>query len=218
MPKPSLPKLAVVLVALLTVAGVGYAGLIVWRDKVSIDTIDTKELAKEEKPTIEPPSPIEAAAPALDTSDWKTYRNEEFGFEVKYPSNFDVSASSLEGLVVTSPERYEVLVVVRTGYSSLEEYMNELDMVQATADEGDPSVEVRQRFDMRVAGYPAVQQEVWGLASGFPSIETFIDLIDFTPKSIILVSTQGMGEVGFSDALQQLHRQVISTFRIIDNP
>ena len=29
---------------------------------------------------------------SADTSDWKTYRNEEYGFEIKYPSTFSVSA------------------------------------------------------------------------------------------------------------------------------
>lgn len=27
----------------------------------------------------------------IDTSDWKTYRNEEYGFEVRYPSHYEIS-------------------------------------------------------------------------------------------------------------------------------
>src|SRR3989344_6261725 len=30
----------------------------------------------------------------LDTSDWQTYRNEEFGFEVRYPRGWDISVRS----------------------------------------------------------------------------------------------------------------------------
>ena len=30
----------------------------------------------------------------LDTSDWETYRNEEFGFEVRYPRDWDISVRS----------------------------------------------------------------------------------------------------------------------------
>lgn len=88
MPKISFLKLAFVLVALLTVVGVGYTGLMIWRDRVSIET---KELVSEEKPTqegqpkIEATSPTGVDSPELDISDWKTYRNEEYGFGIRYP-------------------------------------------------------------------------------------------------------------------------------------
>ena len=46
-------------------------------------------------------------SPTTDTSDWKTYRNEEFGFELKYPSQFH-TAIDKSGLNIDSnlPENY----------------------------------------------------------------------------------------------------------------
>jgi hypothetical protein len=37
------------------------------------------------------------AAPAIDTSAWKTYRNEKHGFEVRYPETWKVNAGSGTG-------------------------------------------------------------------------------------------------------------------------
>jgi len=45
------------------------------------------------------PSPTQPQAtstqPQIDTSNWKTYRNEEYGFEVKYPGDWEVDSGAL---------------------------------------------------------------------------------------------------------------------------
>jgi uncharacterized membrane protein YvbJ len=35
-------------------------------------------------------STIESIIEFIDTSDWRTYRNEEYGFEIRYPVNWSV--------------------------------------------------------------------------------------------------------------------------------
>ncbi len=43
-------------------------------------------------------TPVPTVTPTTDTSDWKTYRNEQFGYEIKYPENwylYDVDSSDI---------------------------------------------------------------------------------------------------------------------------
>src|SRR3989344_3231718 len=66
-PKKLTPKLLAIIVAALVLAGIAYGGYWYWQ----------------EQDLIVPPSP----SPADETSEWKTYRNERYGFEIKYPAS-----------------------------------------------------------------------------------------------------------------------------------
>jgi len=57
----------------------------------------TNEIVKENKPVIDY-APLSFPNNTIDTSDWETYRNEEFGFEVKYPKEFLVKSTSANQL------------------------------------------------------------------------------------------------------------------------
>ncbi len=48
-------------------------------------------------PVVETPIQVEPEN-LIDTSDWKTYRNEEYGFEVKYPKEWNIKKSMIGGV------------------------------------------------------------------------------------------------------------------------
>lgn len=71
--------LAVALTALLVIGG---AFWMMQKRQVAVNQPAVTDPVVETPVQTEPENPI-------DTSDWKTYRNEEYGFEVKYPKEWD---------------------------------------------------------------------------------------------------------------------------------
>jgi len=43
--------------------------------------------------TVQPPPSLPTDGTLIDTSDWKTYRNEQYGFEVRYPAEWKFQAN-----------------------------------------------------------------------------------------------------------------------------
>ena len=158
-----------------------------------------------------------------DTSGWQTYRNDEFGFELKYPTDFQEYGYTKrdDSFSAQSTEtRRSLHVNVVTGKASLQEYLDEVDRTRATAYEGDPSVAVLRRYDVGgnlggVVEYPAIQQVTQLLAAALVEIETFID---GSSEVIIDISVRGgEGEGPEPDeSLWQLNNQILATFRFVD--
>lgn len=92
---------AVVIIIILAVIAVG--GYAVWKNQTAPPA-----------PNSPPDTNITLPISNLDTSDWKTYRNDEYGFEMKYPTGWcatvlpedqkwERNENCIEGLVKISP-------------------------------------------------------------------------------------------------------------------
>ncbi|MEK7542107.1 MAG: hypothetical protein AAB524_00220 [Patescibacteria group bacterium] len=79
-----------------------------------------------------PPQEQKTLEQETDTSNWQTYRSDEFGFELKYPRDWKIDeGQSIEGKVVfelsiLTPERYETIYIETTN-QALDEWQKTLD-------------------------------------------------------------------------------------------
>lgn len=141
MTRLSTKKLVLVLAVLLIIAGVGF-GFTRWptlQDDQPVPQADPDgELASadrttEDERTVELPSPRRSEPPELDTSDWKTYRNDEFWFEFRYPQYLKIGRTLLPGgpfdpglegsIVTTFSDGQTAELVVSISQRSLDGYI-----------------------------------------------------------------------------------------------
>lgn len=112
--------LALFLTLLLIVGGGVYFWQLEQAHAPGIEPVE--EVTSESIPTVEPETPI-------DTSDWKTYRNEKYGFEFKYPEQMfeiqEIDFVEPVGLYTSPlPKQLEVRLIEK-GYS-IDDYKHQI--------------------------------------------------------------------------------------------
>ncbi len=120
------------------VLSLGYVAFVKPKTIVPVQPTPSPTIASTLEPTSTPsPTPISTPTPdevsEADTSDWKTYRNDKYGFEIKYPVNWKLSEEELDWLgqmknpvvpfelITFTPSEFEndflVSIVCKTGIS-----------------------------------------------------------------------------------------------------
>ncbi|OHA64969.1 MAG: hypothetical protein A2940_02495 [Candidatus Wildermuthbacteria bacterium RIFCSPLOWO2_01_FULL_48_29] len=177
-------------------------------------------------PTPPPPAPApspQAQTEEVDTSAWQTYRNDEFGFEVKYPKNFvnkeypsGIRSSEVFGIQFVDQKWGEghypslTISVIETELSPREWLEKYSDPVSESSpgDIPEPAVGYRNAQDTIVNGRTALSVE-------------FIATSDMSNSTLIQGESNRLYHIdaissGLGDFPQEAYSQILSTFRFVD--
>ncbi len=162
------------------------------------------------EPEAKPSEELAEELPTVETADWGTYRNEEFGFEFGYPSR--TGGGVVEGKEIRLHSRSSFRFSIISHSDSLEAYVK--NYLEKT-----PDTVVYNQYSTNVSGYPAIHLEAFHRSTRFPSLETFI----MNDSQDIIVALQMIDreqpptrERKVVDYLRPVYNLTLSTFRFIE--
>lgn len=172
-----------------------------------IDGIQTKPLFLARKEFL-PEGRVSA-----DIGRWKTYTNDAYGFELKYPDDFEESVSLAEfGVSGDSPVR-EVFVNAIPPVASFNEYLIALLHIRNKG-QREGRIFVFKKGPVVVSGRSAFQEELYDFSISSFVVRTFIDFIPFGIISItVRESGVRLGADSLPQGLTDLNAKIISTIR-----
>jgi hypothetical protein len=160
-----------------------------------------------------------------EITDWKIYRNEEYGFEIKFPPNWVLNRKSVEENFVEYTDVSTVLrkgdilekgwidfsiEIIPTTKTSLQEYF------QGFNEQGER--EILEEKQITIDNLKAICREELWIAAGFPVISTYFLKNGLFFKLNMKFAKSGPNftiyKIQFEDL--KLNDQILSTFRFID--
>lgn len=156
----------------------------------------------------------------IDTSNWQTYRNDEFGFEVKYPSNWDKEDGYLEPheVAFSDSEFFPPGSDVRITFAQFS--INSKEMSQYFVDFWNSNLTSESGRIVEIGGVKALEQNVeefeeakiYSFVRGmnFYQLQTRIYDIDVSLESFV-------GTDRTLSSYRNIFDQILSTFRFVDS-
>jgi hypothetical protein len=156
--------------------------------------------------------PVELEPDANISDVWVMYDSQTYNFSFSHPVDFipydHEQPQELFGL--RSKERNYVIIVNVVVGTPLHEHVEALDAVRETAFHGMNSVNILQSREASVAGFPAVQREIQGTASGLNAIETFMEVS--SEEQVISITLRGDNKE-IDNNFRKLNSDILDTFR-----
>ena len=155
------------------------------------------------------PSPIEIPTVDPSTANWKTYRNDEFGFEIRYPNDFQKDLEKDNYIKVYKPGFASLSISSILTNKNLEEYVDERIAATKEAYEGKPSLSVYKKISNTVAGKPSIQLEVYYEAAGTSGLEEYMAN---ESNSIVEIRMMDLAD-SIESQIKKTFDQILSTFK-----
>lgn len=155
-----------------------------------------------------------------DIADWETYRNEEYGFEIKYPDDWELKEGPFEPpspvvpemIVMSSPDEglggFNIIIIEIPEEISLEEYIGDLDLRSLGKE-----FNIREQREIKLTGLFGIQRKEHRINGRYVELVTYLKKDNLIFR--FLVSPMSSHEI-IADEDQRLNNQILSTFRFLD--
>jgi hypothetical protein len=203
-------KILLIISAVIMISGVIYYGLL---------SIQRKEIQRGRSEHVLSVAPdIKEALPdirKIDTSDWKLYTNQKFGFEVKWPGDWieyaelgEVGFQILSPLIEGSSYHRIVVMAKQMGDFSLREYIEDYTVPIS-------GYQVASKRELTINGVQAYEV-IWEIKNEEAGIfeEEPPEIFVKGPESLILLSFHGKGGPEYNQNVKIFYAMV-STLRFL---